>query len=71
MSDARFFNIPGWIVTDPRLKRRDLQACPLGRQTSRKHSWCRRSQVKMAEELSCARDRAGLHRSACRDQGCR
>ncbi|MFD1328280.1 hypothetical protein [Mycoplana ramosa] len=56
MSDARFSIIPGWIVTDPRLKGRDLQVlCLLGRHTSRKHGWCRRSQVKMAEELSCAR----------------
>lgn len=56
MRDARFSIIPGWIVTDPRLKGRDLQVlCLLGRHTSRKHGWCRRSQVKMAEELSCAR----------------
>ncbi|WLR92166.1 hypothetical protein [Shinella zoogloeoides] len=56
MSDARFSIIPGWIVTDPRLKGRDLQVlCLLGRHTSSKHGWCRRSQVKMAEELSLAR----------------
>lgn len=56
MSDARFSIIPGWIVTDPRLKGRDLQVlCLLGRYTNRKHGWCRRSQVKMADELSCAR----------------
>lgn len=56
MSDARFSIIPGWIVTDARLKGRDLQVlCLLGRHTSSKHGWCRRSQVKMAEELSVAR----------------
>lgn len=56
MSDARFSIIPGWIVTDPRLKGRDLQVlCLLGRHTSSKSGWCRRSQVKMAEELSLAR----------------
>lgn len=52
---ARFSIIPGWIVTDPRLKGRDLQVlCVLGRHTD-KHGWCRRSQVKMAEEIGCAR----------------
>ncbi|WP_050742951.1 MULTISPECIES: hypothetical protein [unclassified Shinella] len=56
MSDARFSIIPAWIVTDSRLKGRDLQVlCLLGRYTNRKHGWCRRSQVKMAEELSIAR----------------
>lgn len=56
MSDARFSIIPGWIVTDGRLKGKDLQVlCLLGRHTNRKHGWCRRSQVKMAEELGCAR----------------
>ncbi len=53
--DARFSIIPGWIVTDPRLKGRDLQVlCLLGRHTD-KHGWCRRSQVKMADQLGCAR----------------
>ncbi|MCO5153367.1 MULTISPECIES: hypothetical protein [unclassified Shinella] len=56
MSDARFSIIPGWVVNDPRLKGKDLQVlCMLGRHTSRKHGWCRRSQVKMALELACAR----------------
>lgn len=56
MSEARFSIIPGWIVTDPRLKGKDLQVlCLLGRYTNRKHGWCRRSQVKMADELDCAR----------------
>jgi DNA-binding transcriptional ArsR family regulator len=54
--DPRFSIIPGWIVTDPRLKGRDLQVlCLLGRHTSKKSGWCRRSQVKMAGELACAR----------------
>lgn len=53
--DPRFSIIPGWIVTDPRLKGRDLQVlCLLGRHTD-KAGWCRRSQVKMAEQLACAR----------------
>lgn len=52
---ARFSIIPGWIVTDRRMKPRDLQVlCLLGRHTD-KHGWCRRSQVKMAGELDCAR----------------
>lgn len=54
-NDARFSIIPGWIVTDPRLKGRDLQVlCLLGRHTD-KHGWCIRSQVKMAAQLDCAR----------------
>lgn len=52
---ARFSIIPGWIVTDPRLKGNDLRVlCLLGRHTD-KHGWCRRSQVKMAQQLGCAR----------------
>lgn len=52
---ARFSIIPGWIVTDPRLKGNDLRVlCLLGRHTD-KHGWCRRSQVKMAAQLNCAR----------------
>ncbi|TCM56168.1 hypothetical protein C8J36_103538 [Rhizobium sp. PP-F2F-G48] len=55
MKMARFAIIPGWIVTDTRLKGRDLQVlCLLGRHTD-KHGWCRRSQVKMAGQLECAR----------------
>lgn len=53
--DARFSIIPGWIVTDPRLKGKDLQVlCLLGRHAD-KHGWCWRSQVKMAGQLACAR----------------
>ncbi len=56
MSTARLSIIPGWLVTDQRLKGRDLQVlCVLGRHTSSKHGWCRRSQVKMADEMGCAR----------------
>lgn len=56
MSTARLSIIPGWLVTDQRLKGRDLQVlCVLGRHTSSKHGWCRRSQVKMSEEIGCAR----------------
>ncbi|KQS76828.1 hypothetical protein ASG25_15515 [Rhizobium sp. Leaf384] len=55
MTTTRFAIIPGWIVTDTRLKGRDLQVlCLLGRHTD-KHGWCRRSQVKMAGQLECAR----------------
>ena len=55
MSDLRFSIIPGWIVTDPRLKGRDLQVlCLLGRHID-KAGWCFRSQVKMARQLDCAR----------------
>ncbi|MBB4185839.1 putative transcriptional regulator [Sinorhizobium terangae] len=56
MSNARFSIIPGWVVADRRLKGRDLQVlCVLGQHTNRKHGWCRRSQVKMAAEMGCAR----------------
>ncbi|ASY56473.1 hypothetical protein [Sinorhizobium sp. CCBAU 05631] len=56
MSAARFSIIPGWVVADSRLKGRDLQVlCVLGQHTNRKHGWCRRSQVKMAAEMGCAR----------------
>ncbi|MDS1135583.1 helix-turn-helix domain-containing protein [Nitratireductor indicus] len=55
MNDPRFSIIPGWIVTDPRLKGRDLQVlCLLGRHID-KAGWCFRSQVKMAKQLACAR----------------
>lgn len=53
--DFRFSIIPGWIVTDPRLKGKDLQVlCLLGRHAD-KQGWCWRSQVKMSVELACAR----------------
>ncbi|MDQ0456030.1 helix-turn-helix domain-containing protein [Rhizobium paknamense] len=59
-SNARFSIIPGWIVTDPRLRGRDLQIlCLLGRHTD-KQGWCRRSQVKMADQLGCARSTVQL-----------
>lgn len=55
-SEARLSIIPGWVVTHPDLKGKDLQVlCMLGRNASRQHGWCRRSQVKLAEELGCAR----------------
>lgn len=51
----RFSIIPAGAVTDGRLKGRDLQVlCLLGRHTDRQ-GWCRRSQVKMALEIDCAR----------------
>jgi DNA-binding MarR family transcriptional regulator len=60
MSNARFSIIPGWIVTDARLKGRDLQVlCLLGRYTDRQ-GWCVRSQVKMAGQLNCARSTVQL-----------
>ncbi|MBB3288172.1 MULTISPECIES: helix-turn-helix domain-containing protein [unclassified Rhizobium] len=55
MSNARFSIIPAWIVTDMRLKGSDLKVlCLLGTYTN-KEGWCRRSQVKMAEQLGCGR----------------
>ncbi|WCK12358.1 helix-turn-helix domain-containing protein [Agrobacterium tumefaciens] len=55
MSNARFSIIPAWIVTDPRLKGIDLKVlCLLGSFTNAE-GWCRRSQVKMADELNCGR----------------
>jgi hypothetical protein len=60
VSQARFSIIPGWIVTDTRLKGRDLQVlCLLGRYTDRQ-GWCVRSQVKMAGQLGCARSTVQL-----------
>ena len=42
-------------MTDPRLEGRDLKVlCLFGRHIDR-NGWCRRSQVKMAAELGCAR----------------
>ncbi|MBW9062391.1 helix-turn-helix domain-containing protein [Rhizobium herbae] len=64
MSNARFSIIPAWIVTDTRLKGGDLRVlCLLGSFTN-KEGWCRRSQVKMAEELGCGRStvQASLNR---------
>lgn len=48
--------IPGWIITDPRLKGKDLQVlCMLGRNANTRHGWCRRSQVQLAKALDCSR----------------
>lgn len=48
--------IPGWIITDPRLKGKDLQVlCMLGRNANTRHGWCRRSQVQLAKSLDCSR----------------
>lgn len=56
MSSPRLSIIPGWIVCDPRLKGKDLQVlCLLGRHANTRHGWCRRSQVRLAQELECAR----------------
>ncbi|MBP2560833.1 DNA-binding Lrp family transcriptional regulator [Neorhizobium galegae] len=56
MSEPRLSIIPGWIITDPRLKGKDLQVlCMLGRNANTRHGWCRRSQVKLAAALGCAR----------------
>jgi hypothetical protein len=55
VTDPRFSIIPAAAVTDPRLEGRDLQVlCLFGRHIDR-NGWCRRSQVKMAAELGCAR----------------
>jgi hypothetical protein len=55
MSGPRLSIIPARAATDPALKPRDLQVlCVLGRHTN-DAGWCRRSQVKMAEEMGCGR----------------
>jgi hypothetical protein len=55
MSEPRLSVIPAAAATDPEIKPRDLQLlCVLGRHTD-KGGWCRRSQVKMAAEMGCAR----------------
>lgn len=64
MSNARFSIVPAWIITDSRLKGSDLKVlCLLGSFTN-KEGWCRRSQVKMADELGCGRStvQASLNR---------
>lgn len=55
MAGPRLSIIPARAATDRALKPRDLQVlCVLGRHTD-DFGWCRRSQVKMAEEMGCAR----------------
>lgn len=53
--NPRYSIIPAGAVTDPRIEPRDLQVlCLLGRHID-DLGWCRRSQVKMAREIGCAR----------------
>jgi len=55
MSGPRLSIIPARAATDPALKPRDLQVlCVLGRHTD-ELGWCTKSQVKMANEMGCAR----------------
>ena len=55
MSGPRLSIIPARAATDRNLKPRDLQVlCVLGRHTD-DLGWCRKSQVKMADEMGCAR----------------
>lgn len=55
MNAPRLSIIPARAATDPALKPRDLQVlCVLGRHTD-ELGWCRRSQVRMAREMGCAR----------------
>lgn len=55
MSGPRLSIIPARAATDRALKPRDLQVlCVLGRHTD-DLGWCRKSQVKMADEMGCAR----------------
>lgn len=55
MTGPRLSIIPARAATDRSLKPRDLQVlCVLGRHTD-DLGWCRRSQVKMADEMGCAR----------------
>jgi hypothetical protein len=61
VSGSRYSVIPAAAVTDPRLEPQDLQLlCLLGRHTDQ-NGWCRRSQVRTAEELR--RGRATIQRS--------
>ncbi|WAP67216.1 transcription termination/antitermination NusG family protein [Jiella pelagia] len=54
MPGVRYAVIPARAATDRTLQPRDLQVlCLLGRHVD-DYGWCRRSQVKMAEELDCA-----------------
>lgn len=51
----RYAIIPAGAITDARVEPRALQVlCLLGRHAN-DNGWCRRSQVRMAEELSCGR----------------
>lgn len=55
MTGPRLSVIPARAATDRALKPRDLQVlCVLGRHTD-DLGWCRRSQVRMADEIGCAR----------------
>ena len=55
MSGPRFSIIPAAAVVDSRLEGRDLQVLALLGTHTNEDGWCRRSQVKMAEQLKCAR----------------
>ncbi len=51
----RYSIIPGAAATDHRLRGRDLQVlCVLGTSTDGQ-GWCRRSQVKLAQQIGCGR----------------
>jgi len=55
VTGPRLSIIPARAATDRSLKPRDLQVlCVLGRHTD-ELGWCRKSQVKMADEMGCAR----------------
>lgn len=65
MNNPRLSVIPAGAVTDPQLEGRDLQVLALlGRHIDTDNGWCRRSQVKMAREIGCARStvQASLNR---------
>ncbi len=55
MADPRLSIIPYAAVTDARLEGRDLQVLALLGGHTDDNGWCRRSQVKMAKQLECAR----------------
>ena len=55
MSGPRYSIIPAAAVVDPRLEGRDLQVLALLGTHTNEDGWCRRSQVKMADQLKCAR----------------
>ena len=55
LNKYRYAIIPAAAITDPEIAPRILQVlCLLGRHTD-ENGWCRRSQVKMADELNCGR----------------
>lgn len=55
MSGPRYSIIPAAAVVDPRLQGQDLRVLALLGVHTADNGWCRRSQVRMADQLGCAR----------------